>query len=337
MDSLIVEGFKIDKSKSLKENVVSNMEQTLGICLFESEIKKVKRFGPDGDDGLPKHLIITFYDPEVKSNLMRLKGRLCTTDVYFREQLTQRQNDIFIQAKQAKKNRLLHNAWSKDGQILGVEHPESKPTLIHDLDYLIQANSAFAPSQHQNPGAAAAMETDGQQTGQQSVHRQPPHTGRGATHGHQNHLNNNHQYNQGPHWQSQTERPAWQTPRNNRGNHRRGRPTMFDCPTRRVTNFNPPGGAQYGNQYGNQRHDARASHIGPGNHPRQRQQSGNPASRDDGQHPNRGQTGNEQQQMRHSPNAPKPQENMTAQSAPPIADRLMGLSGLPGSGGALPA
>ena len=33
--------------------------------MYEAEIKRVIRFGTPGEDGLPKHLSITFYNPDV--------------------------------------------------------------------------------------------------------------------------------------------------------------------------------------------------------------------------------------------------------------------------------
>ncbi len=98
-ETLIIEGFKLDPAKSLKSNVIDNMKLHLDIKMYHSDIKRVKRFGPPGDDGLPKNLSVTFYNPQMKEDLMRLKGRLRPGPVFFCEHLTQHQNDILIEAK----------------------------------------------------------------------------------------------------------------------------------------------------------------------------------------------------------------------------------------------
>ena len=116
------------------------MKLHLDIKMYHSDIKRVKRFGPPGDDGLPKNLSVTFYNSQLKEDLMRLKGRLRPGPVFFREHLTQHQNGILIEAKRAKRNNLLHNVWTSGGQVMGAELMESRPVLIHDLETFTKAN-----------------------------------------------------------------------------------------------------------------------------------------------------------------------------------------------------
>ena len=140
---MLIDGFVIDKRKSLKINVCENIHKELGIPLHPDAIKHVSRFGAIGEDGMPKSLRVKFHNSDIKNELLAQKGRLRGTNIYFREHLTPRQLDILTQSKIAEHNKVIYKAWPKNGLIYGMDTETSRPKLIYDLDALLSINLAM--------------------------------------------------------------------------------------------------------------------------------------------------------------------------------------------------
>ena len=167
IDTILIDGFTINKNNSLKINVCENIAHHLGITLHPCEIKLVSRFGSVGSDGLPKSLRVKFHNPDIKNMLMSLKGSLFGSEVFLKEHLTGRQLDILTQAKIVERNQVLFKAWPKNDLIYGMDFENDKPKLIHDLDGLLSVNRAYEHVQQKKEGKKAggdeAMDTLGSQ------------------------------------------------------------------------------------------------------------------------------------------------------------------------------
>ena len=143
MGTLLIDGLILDDNKSLKENVIDEIYRVLNVTLFNEDIQLVSRFGlPNGKEP-PKSIRVVFYDPEIKNNLMAMKGRLRPNDIYFKEYLTPKQLDLYIQAKRAQKNDILYNAWSKNGLVYATETENGEVGRLSDLQALVAANLVF--------------------------------------------------------------------------------------------------------------------------------------------------------------------------------------------------
>ena len=106
LDTLLIDSFLLEKGKSLKQNVVENIKYYLDIDMSCDEIKLISKFGSRQDPSKTS-LRVKFFNPERKTELMSMKGKLRGTDVFFREHLTPpppNQLDILVQAKEAQKH-----------------------------------------------------------------------------------------------------------------------------------------------------------------------------------------------------------------------------------------
>ena len=151
---MLIDGLKIDDNKSLKQSVIEEIYKALNVTLFEEDIQQVTRFGvPNGKDP-PKTIRVVLYDPDIKNNLMAMRGRLRPTDIYFKEYLTPKQLDVYIQAKRAQRNNTLFNGWSENRLIHATETEEGEVGWLSDLEALIAANLVF--DKHKDEVKAAA-------------------------------------------------------------------------------------------------------------------------------------------------------------------------------------
>ena len=99
MDTLLIDGFYLEKGKLLKENVCEHLAYYVDFKLDPTEIKFVSHFGSTPDGGPSRSLKLRFHNPGMKNQLMAVKGQPKKTDVYFREHLMPHQLDIYLQAK----------------------------------------------------------------------------------------------------------------------------------------------------------------------------------------------------------------------------------------------
>ena len=160
VDVLLIDGFLLERGKSLKLNVCENIKYYFEEDIDPSAIKHVSRFGQNGDDGMPKSLRVKFHDPDFKNMLMNKKGKLRGTDVYIREHLTAHQLDIYTQAKQAQKNEVLYKVWQRNGQIFGCDTENDRGSVIHDLDALLNINLAIESKKGEEPMESSGMGLD---------------------------------------------------------------------------------------------------------------------------------------------------------------------------------
>ncbi len=84
MATLLVDSFTVDKSGSLKENVINNTWEHPGITVYYRDMKYVSQFGIPDESGNTNTLKIVFHSPALKNDLMAMKGRLLTTDMHFK-------------------------------------------------------------------------------------------------------------------------------------------------------------------------------------------------------------------------------------------------------------
>ena len=145
VDTLIVDGFKFVHGKTLKQIVINNMEYYLGVTLYESDMRYMTWFGPDRQDGLPKSLKIIFIDVDLKNELLKQKGRLKTTDVVFTEYLTEKHNNVFIQTKLARKNKLLSSTWIIHWTVYAMSKQNWEAALVYALHALKLPNDRVNP------------------------------------------------------------------------------------------------------------------------------------------------------------------------------------------------
>ena len=96
-NTLIIEGIKLNPDKSLKENVIEEVYKLTGYMLYISDFRSISRFVTE-DDGTVKSVKCKFFNPELKVKLMRRKGRLRGSEVYFNELLTDSQKEIYDEA-----------------------------------------------------------------------------------------------------------------------------------------------------------------------------------------------------------------------------------------------
>ena len=172
VDTLLIDGFYMEKNMSLKENVCANVKYYFDIDLKCEELKHVSRFGANDANGYPKSLHVKFHNPDRKNELMALKGRLRSTEVYIREHLTPHQLDIWTQAKEAQRKSLLFNVKSRNGLIYGSDTETTPSVLIHDLDMLLRVNEAFQDEpQKSNTEKMETNETDDEPLGLNDIHK----------------------------------------------------------------------------------------------------------------------------------------------------------------------
>ncbi len=160
VDVLLIDGFLVERGKTLKTNVCENIKYYFDEDIDTGAIKHVSRFGPNGEDGMPKSLRVKFHDPDFKNMLMNKKGKLRGTSVYIREHLTAHQLDIYTQAKQAQKNDVLYKVWQRNGQIFGCDTENDRGSVIHDLDALLNINSAIESKKGEEPMESSGMGLD---------------------------------------------------------------------------------------------------------------------------------------------------------------------------------
>ena len=75
---------------------------------------------------------------------MRLKGRLCNTDLYIKEHLTAKNNSIFFHCRTAKKMKVINHTWTDTGRVYVTEKYGDAPKLM-------KIENAYAAQKEQHP------------------------------------------------------------------------------------------------------------------------------------------------------------------------------------------
>ena len=140
--------------------MIDDLDKYLGFKLNEKDFL-CHRFGMDPDGKGPQNVMIRFANPKTKIDLMKKRGGLKTSPLFFKEFLTDKQFSIHYQAREAKRNGILQNAWSWDGLIWGVAEDSPKPGLISDYTHIKEQNQLAVQEKVKAPVAeATAMEVD---------------------------------------------------------------------------------------------------------------------------------------------------------------------------------
>ena len=92
--------------------MIDNIYYHLQVLLLPGDLRHVSQFGTDGEDGLPRALKAIFVDVDLENDLLKMKPQLRHSNLILREFLTSKQNDIFNQAKLARKNHLLQSTYT---------------------------------------------------------------------------------------------------------------------------------------------------------------------------------------------------------------------------------
>lgn len=118
--------------------IVTDLAKAIGSDLVLDEIDRSHRLGkprmqpssinagPEGDKQgqrklKPRDIIIKFTSYRARSKLMKLKSRLGSAGykgVFVNEDLTQTRSDLFYQARQLVKKKLVNDTWTSDGVII---------------------------------------------------------------------------------------------------------------------------------------------------------------------------------------------------------------------------
>ena len=128
LGTLIVEGLKIDNSKSLEKNAIDALTKYSGVNIKSDDILYCYRFGPDETStGKPRQILIQFSNPKTRMKIMKEKSKFRQSPLYLREMLTTKQTSILFQAKEAQRLGVLHHSWAKNGQIWAVDDEQGRP------------------------------------------------------------------------------------------------------------------------------------------------------------------------------------------------------------------
>ena len=145
-DDLIIEGLRIDKKLTLKQNVIKKIDRSMKYRLYSKDFKHVSVFTTDEKDNITAVKAI-FFNPDTKEELLKRKTRLRNTGIYLKEYLTIPQKLLLDEAREAQKHGIFKQVFSKGGLIYGTEEYGGKAEKIFDLAKLKHFNKEMAEKQ----------------------------------------------------------------------------------------------------------------------------------------------------------------------------------------------
>ena len=134
------------------------MNKYLGYKLSEKDFLRCHKFGSDQDGKGPQNIMIRFSNPKTKMDLMKKRGNLKTSPLFFKEFLTDRQYSISFQAREAKRFGILQKTWAWDGLIWGLADDSTKPGRISDYSYIKEQNRQAQKKLDENPEPTPEVE-----------------------------------------------------------------------------------------------------------------------------------------------------------------------------------
>ena len=99
---LIVDGLTLDNSISIGTNIIVMVKQYLDLEILPEDIIVAHKLPRIDNSKSVDSVRVKFREIEIKRILLRSKGRLRGSEIYFREHLTLFQSKIFYHARLAK-------------------------------------------------------------------------------------------------------------------------------------------------------------------------------------------------------------------------------------------
>ena len=120
-NSLRIYGIEEKEHEDPAEIIVNLTSKDMGIDIQSSALDRVHRVGKKSDSGRSRPLLVKFATYRDREKVYRAKARLKEQPhgrIFVNEDLTRPRAQLLYQARQLKKERIILDCWSHDGQIL---------------------------------------------------------------------------------------------------------------------------------------------------------------------------------------------------------------------------
>lgn len=138
-------GTQQTENETTSSTVVNFLKDAMNLDIHQYDIGNSYRLGQLNrtDRTRPRDILVQFTSNLVKQLVMRNRRKLRDSHrtIFINDDLTQRNALLFQKAREEIRNRKLHAAWTRDGNVYAKLHDNSKPTKIDyykDLSELIR-------------------------------------------------------------------------------------------------------------------------------------------------------------------------------------------------------
>ena len=131
------DGDDISESSAMRKNFVKFAQEKMNVSLAEIEITAIHDLPKRKDGTTP--LIVQFLSTDKKTELMRKRKMLKGSNVYLNDHLTQKNNELFAEARRLKKESNIYSTWTMNCNIYVKKTEQASKMTIkskNDLDKL---------------------------------------------------------------------------------------------------------------------------------------------------------------------------------------------------------
>ena len=131
------EGDDISESTMMGKTFVSLAEEKLRVSVDEIEITTIHDLSKRKDGSTP--VIVQFLSADKKTEIMRQRKKLKGSDIFLNDHLTQKNNELFAEARRLKKEGKIFGTWTMNCNIFVKKNEHANKVMIkskQDLDKL---------------------------------------------------------------------------------------------------------------------------------------------------------------------------------------------------------
>ena len=121
-NNLLVDGIKEERNENVRLKISDLIQNKMGVDLGQHQICDVYRVGRPNSSN-PRKLLIKFANSSVKNKVYQQRLGLRNNqdpsmkNVFINEDLTRAKQEIFYHARKLKKDKIIANTWTRDGQV----------------------------------------------------------------------------------------------------------------------------------------------------------------------------------------------------------------------------